>query len=75
MTTSARYRALKWFHDHETLGSDAMLSREPPTTRMRRLMAKEGQAIRMPTGQFEHHKWRLTELGLEVLRNKRRPMK
>lgn len=70
MTTPARYRALQWFLDHEALGPDAMMRRQPPTTRMRRLMAKEGEVIRLPLGQFEHGKWLLTSKGREKLLTK-----
>ena len=67
MTTPARYRALQWFSDHEALGPDEMLSRKPPSAKMRRMMAREGQVIRLPLGQFELYKWRLTPQGREVL--------
>jgi hypothetical protein len=77
MVTRARYHALQWLLDHEMLGPDEMLSRKPPSARMRRLMAKEGQVIRLPLGQFDYQKWLLTPQGREVLRakpiKKRRP--
>jgi hypothetical protein len=73
MTTPARYRALQWFLDHEVLGPDAvLLGRKPPSTKMRRLMAREGQVIRLPLGQFEYQKWLLTPLGRETLQRKPR---
>jgi hypothetical protein len=74
MPTPARYRALQWFLDHEAQGPDEVFNRRPPSARMRKLMAKEGQVVRLPLGQFEHHHWRLTPLGREVL-EKRLPRK
>jgi hypothetical protein len=73
MPTPARYHALQWFHDHEALGRDEMLTRDPPTVRMRRLMAKEGEVVRIPVGQLEHYQWRLTPLGREKLLGKPPP--
>jgi hypothetical protein len=70
MPTTARFHALQWFHDHEAGGPDAVFSRKPPTVRMRRLMAKEGEVVRLPLGQFEHFQWRLTPLGREALAKK-----
>jgi hypothetical protein len=70
MTTTARYRALQWLFDHEVLGRTEMLMRTPPSTKMRRLMAREGQVFRIPVGQLEHYQWRLTPLGREVLQAK-----
>jgi hypothetical protein len=70
MTTPARYRALQWFLDHEELGRTAMLKRDPPTTKMRRLMAREGQVLRIPVGQLDHYQWRLTPAGRRALQNK-----
>jgi hypothetical protein len=70
MTTTARYNALKWFADHERLGPDGVLGRDPPSARMRRLMAKEGHVYRLPVGQFEYQKWLLTPEGREVLEQK-----
>jgi hypothetical protein len=75
MPTPARYRALAWFADHEARGPDEVFSRKPPSTRMRRLMAKEGEVVRLPLGQFEHFQWRLTPLGREVLAKKPPPRK
>jgi hypothetical protein len=75
MTTSARYRALQWFHDHEALGPDGVFGRKPPTTRMRRLMAKEGEVYRIPVGQFAFGKWLLTPQGREKLDAKPLPRK
>jgi hypothetical protein len=72
-TTPARYSALKWFFDHETLGPDEMLTRKPPSARMRRLMAREGQVERQPLGQFEYQKWLLTAQGRAVLAAKPPP--
>jgi hypothetical protein len=70
MPTPARYYALQWFHDHEALGPDGVITRKPPSARMRRLMAKEGQVIRLPIGQFEYQKWLLTPKGREALQAK-----
>ncbi|MBT1509489.1 hypothetical protein KIP88_03145 [Bradyrhizobium sp. SRL28] len=67
MTTPARYRALKWFHDHEALGPDEVFTRKPPTTRMHRLMAKDGHVALVPVGQFGFSKWVLTPEGRRVL--------
>ena len=70
MTTPARYYALQWMMDHEALGPDGVFGRKPPSLRMVRLMAKEDEAIRLPLGQFEHFKWRLTDKGREALLKK-----
>ena len=67
MTTPARYRALQWFLDHEVLGSTGVFFRTPPSARMRRLMARQGDVYRLPIGQFELYQWRLTEQGRQVL--------
>lgn len=75
MPTPARFHALQWFADHEDLGRTAMLTRTPPSTKMRRLMAKEGQAVRIPVGQLDHYQWRLTPLGRETLAKKPPPRK
>jgi hypothetical protein len=74
MTTAARLKALQWFYDHEVGGPNAVFDRRPPSTKMRRLMAKEGEVIKLPIGQFEYFQWRLTPHGREVLgtRPKRR---
>lgn len=73
MLTPARYYALQWFSDHEALGPDGVFGRKPPSARMRRLMAKEGQVIRLPIGQFEYQKWLLTPQGREALAAKPPP--
>jgi hypothetical protein len=70
MVTAARYAALQWFLDHETLGPDAMLRRKPPLARMRRLMAKEGHVSRLPLAQFALGTWSLTPHGSAVLKTK-----
>ena len=67
MTTPARYKALKWFFDHEELGPDGVFTRRPPSARMRKLMAQEDQVFRIPVGQFAYQQWRLTEKGREIL--------
>jgi hypothetical protein len=68
--TPARYAALQWFLDHEMLGPDAMLRRKPPSARMRRLMAEDGQVSRLRLGQFALGKWSLTPQGRAVLKAK-----
>jgi hypothetical protein len=70
MTTPARYRALQWFLDHETLGPDGVFGKKPPSARMVRLMAREEEVVRLPTGQFGYQKWLLTAQGREKLLNK-----
>jgi hypothetical protein len=72
MTTPARYYALQWFLDHEAIGPDSVFGRKPPTTRMIRLMARSGEVVRLPIGQFEMGKWLLTAHGREVLQNKKK---
>jgi hypothetical protein len=67
MPTSARYHALQWFLDHETFGPDSVIRRRAPTTRMRRLMLKEGELTNEPVGQFKYYKWMLTPKGREAL--------
>lgn len=71
MPTRARFYALQWFCDHEEQGPDAVFNRKPPTTRMRKLMAKENQVTRQSVGQFKYQQWRLTPQGREVLAKKR----
>jgi hypothetical protein len=61
---------LQWFFDHEQGGPDAVLTRKPPSARMRRLMAKEGDVSKLPIGQFDYQRWRLTDAGLKVLQAK-----
>ena len=73
MPTAARYKALQWFLDHEEQGPDAVFNRKPPSGRMRRLMARQGQVERLPLGQFGYEKWRLTPLGRKALENKPKP--
>jgi hypothetical protein len=70
MTTPARYRALQWFLDHETLGPDGVFGKKPPSARMVRLMVNEGQIMRLPLGQFKYGKWLLTKQGRDVLNSK-----
>lgn len=70
MTTKARFGALEWFRSHEELGPDGVFDRKPPSARMRRMMAREGQVIRLPIGQFGYQKWILTPQGREVLQSK-----
>ena len=38
--TTARYRALQWFFDHEKHGVDCVFGRKAPSAKMRRLMAR-----------------------------------
>lgn len=76
MPTSARWYALQWFSDHEKGGPDAVLTRKAPSTRMRRLMVRNGQVERRPIGQFNFQAWVLTPEGREMLLKKpkaRRP--
>jgi hypothetical protein len=70
MPSAGRYRALTWFRDHEALGPDSVIDRKPPSARMRRLMAKEGQVAKQPIGQFKYQRWLLTAKGREVLEAK-----
>lgn len=70
MPTKARFVALQWFHDHEAGGPDAVFTRKPPSAKMRRLMAREGEVMKLPIGQFEYQQWRLTPLGRELLNAK-----
>lgn len=73
MVTLARYNALQWFVDHEELGPDGVFSRKPPSTRMRRLMANQGEVVRQPVGQFEYQNWRLTPIGRAKLGTRPKP--
>lgn len=73
MTTPARYKALKWFLDHEELGPNGVLTRRPPSARMRKLMAQDDQVFRIPVGQFSYQQWRLTPKGREILANQPPP--
>ena len=70
MPTPARYKALQWFHDHETFGPDGVFGGRPPSTKMRRMMAREGEVVRLPMGQFGYQKWLLTAKGREALATK-----
>jgi hypothetical protein len=67
MPTPARYYALQWFFDHEEHGPNGVFGRKAPSARMRRLMAKQGEVMRVPLGQFDYQVWRLTPQGREVL--------
>jgi hypothetical protein len=69
--TPARYRALQWFADHER-DPLSVLMKEKPSTKMRRLMAREGQVFRVPVGQFNYDRWLLTDEGRGLLANKPR---
>ncbi len=67
--TARRYKALQWFYDHDQLGPDAVLTQKPPTARMRNLMAREHQVMRLPVGH-RLDKWLLTTHGIEALLRK-----
>jgi hypothetical protein len=67
--TTARYRALQWFADHERDPLSVLMT-EKPSTKMRRLMAREGQVFRVPVGQFNYQRWLLTDAGRAVLATK-----
>ena len=71
MPTPARYYALQWLLDHEVLGPDGVFDRKPPSARMRRLMAQEGDVYRLPVGQFNYQQWRLTPQGRDKLLQKK----
>jgi hypothetical protein len=71
MTTPARYRALRWFADHEADPLSVLLRRRP-SVRMRNLMEREHQLVRIALGQFNHHRWLLTGMGEQVLAAKQR---
>lgn len=64
--TTARYRALQWFADHERDPLSVLLTAKP-STKMRRLMAREGQVFRVPVGQFNYDRWLLTDAGRAAL--------
>src|ERR1700751_2093820 len=70
MTSPARYRALRWFADHEA-DPLSVLSRKRPSVRMRNLMEREHQLVRIALGQFNHHRWLLTGMGEQVLADKK----
>jgi hypothetical protein len=70
VVTRTRYYALQWLLDHEVLGPDGVFDRKPPSTRMRRLMAQEGDVFRLPVGQFNYQQWRLTPQGRDKLLQK-----
>jgi hypothetical protein len=67
MTTRGRYWALTWFSHHQEDPASVLLG-DRPTVKMSRLMAREGQLLKLPTG------WILTPAGRDVLdkRPKRR---
>ncbi len=67
--TARRYKALKWFYDHDVVGPDYVLTQTPPTARMRNLMAREHQVMRLPVGH-RLDKWLLTTHGIEALLRK-----
>jgi hypothetical protein len=61
LTTARRYAALAWFANHEA-DPTAMLFVQRPTTKMYRLMLREGHLIRLPN---DH--WILSAAGREIL--------
>src|ERR1700752_4925486 len=71
MTSPARYRALRWFADHEADPLSVLLRRRP-SVRMRNLMEREHQLVRIALGEFNHHRWLLTGMGEQVLAEKMR---
>jgi hypothetical protein len=71
VTTTARYRALQWFADHER-DPLAVLMQERPSTKMVRLMAREDQVYRIPVHQFNYERWLLTDAGKQILQMKGR---
>src|ERR1700722_16052636 len=70
MTTPARYRALRWFADHQADPLSVLL-RKRPSVRMRNLMEREHQLVRIALGQFNYNRWLLTGMGEQVLADKR----
>jgi hypothetical protein len=70
-TTTARWRALFWFADHAR-DVNAVMGRKLPSTRMRNLMIREGQVVRVPAGGFGHARFVLTETGGALLESRRR---
>ncbi|WLB24917.1 hypothetical protein QIH85_23850 [Bradyrhizobium japonicum] len=64
--TTARYAALQWFADHERDPLSVLMAAKP-STKMRRLMAREGQVFRVPVGQFNYDRWLLTDAGRAAL--------
>jgi hypothetical protein len=69
MPTTTRWRALRWFADHDR-DVNAVMGRRMPSTRMHTMMIREGQLLREPVGSFEHYRFKLTEAGHELLRSK-----
>ena len=71
MTTTGRWKALRWFKDHaEDINSVA--GTRMPSARMRRTMLKEGQLRQEPVGSFGHQRFTLTEAGHALLASKRK---
>jgi hypothetical protein len=70
MTSTGRWKALRWFADHAVDVNDMIGRGRPPTSKMRNLMIREGQLARVPLGSFGHAKFELTPEGCELLANK-----
>lgn len=71
MTSSARWTALRWFRDHE-IDINAVAGRRRPSSRMWRLMIREGQLDKRPVGSFGHARFVLTDAGKQLLASRRR---
>jgi hypothetical protein len=74
MTTTARWRALRWFADHAA-DINKVMGRRQPSGKMRKLMIREGQLQRVPVGGFGHAYFVLTEQGWLMLANKHKRKK
>lgn len=62
MTTPARRHPLSWFSDHAR-DVNAVMGRQAPTARMRKLMIREGQVKRVPTALRNLRAHELTDAG------------
>lgn len=74
MTASRRWRDLWWLFDHnggDAEGRTKVMGRKVPSTRMRNRMVHDGQLRRIAL-PFKTSKYELTELALDMLKQRRR---
>jgi hypothetical protein len=69
MTTTARWRALRWFADHAA-DINAVFGRRMPSAKMRKLMMRDGQIMSSDVGSFKHRRFELTAQGRAMLAEK-----
>jgi hypothetical protein len=74
MTTTARWKALRWFADHAA-DINAVMGRKMPSGKMRKLMIRDGQIASTDVGSFRHRRFELTAHGHAMLAEKHKRKK